>query len=170
MIYLKAFSQISTFKNLGSSGIMKINLKKLIFLLSIMTFLFIILAILFFIKDSHQIETFTITKAEIIKVILTSKSDGVQYYKPLLKFKDNSGEEFQCEPKASSTRKAFQEGSFIEIYYNPANPSDLFMNTFTTKWFGVIASGGFAFFSLISVFICFCYCECFYLMRVFYKK
>lgn len=69
-------------------------------------------------------------------------SDGDLTYAPVISFRTNDGQTVEFKSRNSSTRPAHAVGETVEVLYNPRNPQEAEINSFSSLWLATIILSG----------------------------
>ena len=105
------------------------------------------------------VDTAVRTKGEVVdvkRIEETRRRDGrtreeVTYY-PVVEFDDGDGQTHEFRSSAGSNPPAYSEGDRVEVLYDPGDPQQASINSFTSLWVGPLVTGGLgAVFALMSL-------------------
>ena len=71
----------------------------------------------------------------------TSRSGIQSVYYPIVEFDTDDGQHVRFVGSTGSNPSSFNEGDAVDIVYNPVQPNDAKINSFTQLWFGPMVSG-----------------------------
>ncbi|HWE94776.1 MAG TPA: DUF3592 domain-containing protein [Tepidisphaeraceae bacterium] len=95
-------------------------------------------------------------QGRVVELKATRNENGSTYY-PVFAYSDASGTQRQGQSNVSSNLPGYSLGDAISLLYDPANPSDVRVNSFWPLWFApaicAIAGLPFLFTSLIIYFL-----------------
>lgn len=78
----------------------------------------------------------------VVVDLLPVDSDGSTLYKPLVRFVTDRGQEVVFSTNSSSNPPGFSVGEKVEVFYQPANPTEAKINTVFQLWGGPLIIGG----------------------------
>lgn len=92
------------------------------------------------------------TTGTVVELIYEEDSEGDETYYPVIEFSTQSGESLRHKSRGGSYPAPYDIGEGVEILYNPANPHEAQINSFTELWlFSYILLGIGALFVLFGV-------------------
>jgi hypothetical protein len=83
----------------------------------------------------------TITEGEIIELRGSRSSEGGTTYRPVVRFKDNTGKDHQFASNFSSSPPHFEPGEWVQVAYDPNDPTKVQIKEFLPLWLGPMILG-----------------------------
>ncbi|PBJ09034.1 DUF3592 domain-containing protein [Flavobacterium sp. ACN6] len=74
--------------------------------------------------------------------MVAKRSDNSTTYSPVISFKTKSGQEITFSSSISSNPPSYSVNETVEVLYNPADPKEANINTFSSLWIGPLILGG----------------------------
>jgi hypothetical protein len=78
----------------------------------------------------------------VIEMVAKRDSDGDRTYSPTVQFMAKDGTQTTFTSSVSSNPPSHREGDAVKVLYDPANPRDAKIESFTELWFGPLLLGG----------------------------
>jgi len=99
-----------------------------------------------YLNTRSQMETWGSVTGEIVNFSHYSDSDGGSSTVPVVEFTTAAGETITAEPYQERNTTVdvdgYRVGDEVEVFYNPDNPRDMFINDFMHVWFVPTLMGG----------------------------
>ena len=110
-------------------------------------------------RHSQWINRMSPGSGTVTEILEETDSDGAPMYKPVVSFKDDSGETYRISPFWNSNPPAYAEGETVNVLYPVEEPQRALVNVWSEKWLfptvALILSGVFLVFSAIPSVVCF---------------
>src|SRR5687768_15489955 len=99
-----------------------------------------------FMNTRSQMESWGNVEGRIIDFSYYSDSEGGSSQVPVVQFTTTDGESITAEPYQERNTtvdvNGYDVGDEVEVFYNPENPRDMFINDFMHVWFVPTLMGG----------------------------
>jgi hypothetical protein len=94
------------------------------------------------VKNKLDGTSFVKTEGTVLKMreVPSNENSGVTWA-PVIKFKDNAGNEHMMESSVSSDPPAYKIGDKVPLLYPEGKPKEAFIDSFMEKWFTPIMLG-----------------------------
>ncbi|MDZ4714437.1 MAG: DUF3592 domain-containing protein [Cytophagales bacterium] len=126
-ISIHSFSQDNTFP------------KIITYVLGALGTFFLAMAIFLLYSDQRSVQTFTKTKGVVVANLIAPDAEGPTYA-PEVTYKWE-GEEWTYRSGSYSNPPSFQIGEQVDLYVDPSNPSNVFIDSFSQRFVGITILG-----------------------------
>jgi len=73
-------------------------------------------------------------QGQVVEIERRRNNDGKFMYRPVVEFRDNSGVRYEFVSKHGSNPAAFSRGERVKVIYDPWDPSDAMIDSFSTRF------------------------------------
>lgn len=109
-------------------------------------------------RHSQWLTSLSKENGTVTEIVEETSTEGNQLWKPVVSFKDQTGETYRVSPIWASESPNYKEGDVVEVLYQNTDPSRSMINTWHEKWFFLTLALGIAavwlVFSVIPTLIC----------------
>ncbi len=99
-----------------------------------------------YMNTRNQMESWGNVQGEVVAFSYYSDSEGGRSTVPVIEFTTTEGDTLTAEPYQERNTtvdvNGYDVGDEVEVYYNPENPRDMFINDFMHVWFIPTLMGG----------------------------
>lgn len=74
------------------------------------------------------------SQGTIIEMVSYRDNEGDTMYRPVAEFHDANGTRYEFSSRVSSSSPAFSRGEQVSVYYDPANPGDARIDSFSQRY------------------------------------
>lgn len=97
----------------------------------------------FYWSDRELANSGTHTQGTVVDLQSSRNSDGDMTYKPVVEFSDRNGTRFQFVERIASSPPSFSRGEKVDLIYDPEDPENAMIDSFTTRYLFPLVFGGF---------------------------
>ncbi len=89
-------------------------------------------------STSNFVEKSKSTTGTVLNLLQERDSEGSILYKPFVSFQTENGELIEFASKTSSYPASYSIGENVSVLYDPSDPYNAQLNSFSSLWFGIL--------------------------------